>query len=62
VTEQTRIENGTWHEQAPKTVTFETALKHYREYSRVQNRSDDSYIEAALSVWEAHIKAKTLLA
>ena len=60
--EQTKIENGTWHEQAPKTVTFETALKQYREYSRVQNRSHDSYIEPALSVWEAHIKAKTLLA
>jgi hypothetical protein len=37
--EQAKIENGTWHEQAPKTVTFETALKHYREYSTVQNRS-----------------------
>ena len=60
--EQTKIENGTWHEQAPKTVTFETALKQYREYSRVQNRSHDSYVEPALSVWEAHIKAKTLLA
>ena len=28
--EQAKIENGTWHEQAPKTVTFETALKQYR--------------------------------
>ena len=60
--EQTKIENGTWHEQAPKTVTFETALKQYREYSRVQNRSHDSYVEPALSVWGAHLKAKTLLA
>jgi len=60
--EQTKIENGTWHEQAPKTVTFETALKQYREYSTVQNRSHDSYVEPALSVWEAHIKASTLLA
>ena len=60
--EQTKIENGTWHEQAPKTVTFETALKQYREYSTVQNRSHHSYVEPALSVWEAHIKASTLLA
>ena len=60
--EQTKIENGTWHEQAPKTVAFETALKQYREYSTVQNRSHDSYVEPALAVWEAHIKAGTLLA
>jgi integrase len=60
--EQAKIENGTWHEQAPKTVTFETALKHYREYSTVQNRSHHSYVEPALSVWEVHIKAGTLLA
>ena len=60
--EQTKIENGTWHEQAPKTVTFDTALKQYREYSTVQNRSHYSYVEPALSVWEAHIKASTLLA
>jgi hypothetical protein len=60
--EQAKIESGTWHEQAPKTVTFETALKHYREYSTVQNRSHHSYVEPALSVWEAHIKASTLLA
>ncbi len=60
--EQTKIENGTWHEQAPKTVTFEKALKQYREYSTVQNRSHDSYVEPALSVWEEHIKPSTLLA
>ena len=60
--EQTKIKNGTWHEQAPKIVTFETALKQYREYSTVQNRSHHSYVEPALSVWEAHIKASTLLA
>jgi integrase len=60
--EHTKIDNGTWHEQAPKTVTFETALKQYREYSIVQNRSHNSYVEPALSVWEAHIKASTLLA
>jgi integrase len=60
--EQTKIENGTWHEQAPKSVTFESALKLYREYSAVQNRSHRSYVEPALSVWEAHIKPSTLLA
>jgi integrase len=60
--EQTRIENGTWHEQTPKSVTFERALKLYREYSTVQNRSHRSYVEPALSVWEAHIKPSTLLA
>ena len=60
--EQTKIENGTWHEQAPKTVAFETAVKQYREYSTVQNRSHASYVEPALSVWESHIKGATLLA
>src|SRR6266850_6730130 len=60
--EQAKIENGTWHEQAPKKVTFATALMQYREYSTVQNRSHHSYVEPALSVWEAHIKASTLLA
>jgi hypothetical protein len=40
--EQTKVENGTWHEQAPKTIAFETALKQYREYSSVQNRSHAS--------------------
>jgi len=60
--EQTKIENGTWYEQAAKTVTFEAALKQYREYSTVQNRSHHSYVEPALSVWEAHIKASTVLA
>jgi integrase len=58
---QMKIENGT-HEQTPKSVTFERALKLYREYSTVQNRSHRSYVEPALSVWEAHIKPSTLLA
>ena len=60
--EQAKIENGTWHEQAPKTVTFATALKQYREYSIVQNRSHRSYVEPALSVWEAQIDTNRLLA
>jgi integrase len=59
--EQTKIETGTWHEQAPKTVAFETALKQYREYSTVQNRSHASYVEPALSMWESHIRGATLL-
>src|SRR5438094_332033 len=60
--EQAKIENGTWHEQTPKTTAFEAALKQYREYSAVQNRSHESYVEPALSVWEANIDAKMLLA
>ena len=36
-----------------KTVTFETALKQYREYLDSPNRSHNSYVEPALSVWEA---------
>ena len=59
--EQTKIESGTWHEQAAKAISFEAALKHYREYSVVQNRWHSSYVEPALSVWEAHIKSTTLL-
>lgn len=53
--EQTKIENGTWHEQAPKTIAFETALKQYREYSTVQNRSSRLVCRArALSVGITH--------
>jgi integrase len=59
--EQTKIENGTWYEQTPKAITFATALKQYREYSAVQNRSHRSYVEPALTVWETHIDQKTLL-
>jgi integrase len=60
--EETKIASGSWHERAPRTVTFEAALKEYREYSSVQNRSHHSYVEPALAVWEAHIAANTLLA
>ena len=59
---QTRIDNGTWHEHAPKTITFGTALTQYREYSAIQNRSHRSYVEPALSVWETQIDANMLLA
>jgi len=34
----------------------------YREYSKIQNRSHCSYVEPALSVWEAHIDTSILLA
>jgi hypothetical protein len=57
-----KIDNGTWHDQAPKTITFGAALTQYREYSTIQNRSHHSYVEPALSVWEAHIDANVLLA
>jgi hypothetical protein len=60
--EQTKIENGTWHEHAPKTVTLATALKQYREYSTIQNRSHRSYVEPALSTWEAQLNPNALLA
>ncbi len=59
--EQTKIENGTWHDQAPKSITFAAALKQYREYSAVQNRSHRSYVEPALSVWETHLDTNALL-
>ncbi len=60
--EQAKIESGTWHEQAPKTITFAAALKQYREYSAVQNRSHRSYVEPALAIWEAAFDTTTLLA
>jgi integrase len=60
--EQTKIENGTWDEHAPKAITFATALQQYREYSTVQNRSHRSYVEPALSVWETHLDTNLLLA
>jgi hypothetical protein len=60
--EQAKIESGTWHEQAPKIIAFAAALKQYREYSAVQNRSHRSYVEPALAMWEAAFDAATLLA
>jgi hypothetical protein len=33
-TEQAKIENGTWHEQAPKIVALGVAFEQYREYSK----------------------------
>jgi integrase len=60
--EQSKIENGTWYDRAPKTVSLGTALTQYREYSRVQNRSHRSYVEPALSMWEEQLGATSLLA
>jgi len=53
--EQTKIENGTWPEHAPRNVTFATALEEYRAYSKVQNRAHVTYVEPALKVWETHV-------
>jgi integrase len=60
--EQAKIENGTWHEHAPKCVTLATAFGLYRTYSKVQNRSHETYIEPVLSMWETAIKTSSLLA
>ena len=60
-TEQMKIENGTWHDQAPRTVTLGTAFTQYRAYSTVQNRSHRSYVEPALTMWEAQLGTNRLL-
>jgi integrase len=60
--EQTKIETGTWHEQAPRIVSLETALELYRAYSKVQNRSHVSYVEPVLKMWERELDPKQLLA
>jgi hypothetical protein len=59
---QTSIENGTWDKSSAKNVLFETALKQYRDYSQVQNRSHDSYVEPALNMWERALDTKLPLA
>lgn len=61
-TEQTKIENGTWHQHAPKIVTLATALEQYRVYSKVQNRSHASYVEPPLKMWQRELEASQLLA
>jgi integrase len=60
--EQTKIDNGTWHEQAPKIVALGAALEQYRAYSQVQNRSHDSYVQPVLRMWERELDTKQLLA
>ncbi len=48
--QQSKIENGTWHERAPALATIAKAFEDYRAYSKVQNRSHSSYVEPALSM------------
>jgi integrase len=60
--EQTKIETGTWHEQAPRIVVLGTALEQYRACSKVQNRSHASYVEPVLKMWERELDPKQLLA
>jgi integrase len=60
--EQSKIENGTWDERAARNVTLGEALRQYREYSKVQHRSHDSYIDPSLTLWEAHLGPQTHLA
>jgi integrase len=58
----TSIENGTWDQSAAKNVILEKALTDYRAYSRVQNRSHESYVEPALKLWERELTVKLPLA
>src|SRR5438105_4027209 len=37
-------------------------MKQYREFSKVQHRSHDSYIDPSLTLWEAHLGPQTHLA
>jgi hypothetical protein len=60
--EQTKIENGTWYDRAPKAVTLTTALEQYRAYSRIQNRSHASYVEPVLKMWERELDTTQHLA
>jgi integrase len=60
--EHTKIENGTWDERAARNVTVAEAMRQYREYSKVQHRSHDSYIDPSLTLWERHLGAQTHLA
>ncbi len=60
--EESKIKNGTWDQRAPKRITLGTAFEDYRAYSKVQNRSHETYVETALSVWEEHLGSQTPLA
>jgi integrase len=60
--EHSKIENGTWDERAVRSVTVDEAMKQYREYSKVQHRSHDSYFDPSLTLWEAHLGPQTHLA
>ena len=41
---------------------YPKAIEEYREYSKVQNRSHQTYIEPARSMWETEIPTSILLA
>jgi integrase len=60
--EQTKVENGTWHEHTPKIITLGAALEQYRAYSQVQNRSHPSYVEPVLKMWQRELDSKQFLA
>ena len=60
--EQTKIESGGRHEQAPKNMTFGALLDLYRAHAKVHVPSYASYTAPALKVWEAGIPGDTPLA
>ncbi len=60
--EHAKIQNGTWDDRAARNVTVAEAMKQYREFSKVQHRSHDSYIDPSLTLWEAHLGPHTHLA
>jgi hypothetical protein len=61
-TAHSQIENGTWDDRAARNVTVAEALRQYREYSKVQHRSHNSYIGPSLTQWETHLGPQTHLA
>lgn len=56
------VSSITWDHSAAKNVIFETALEEYRDYSKAQNRSHESYVEPALNMWERELNIKLPLA
>jgi len=52
-TEQAKIENGTWDERAARNVTVAAAFEQYREYSKIQHRSHNSYVDPSLTLWKS---------
>ena len=60
--EQAKIDDGTWDERAARNVTVAAALEQYREYSKVQHRSHNTYIDPSLTLWEEHLGPHTQLA
>src|SRR5262245_41285818 len=60
--EQTKIESGSWGECAARNVTVREAVKQYREYSKVQHRSHNTYIGPSLTLWQEHLGPEIQLA